>query len=154
FRFATDVDQDLAVPDDALDADQRRVLNLPDGQSTAVIGPPGSGKTTALLAVLAARVAAAGSPESVLVLTPNRAVATALRDRAARRVGVPTLGPLVRSIDSYAYLRVAEAAVAAGQPRPRLMTGAVQDEIVADLLAGHLESGSGPAWPDALGPAV
>src|SRR5690606_11254781 len=39
---------------------------------------------------------------------------------------------------------------AAGQTPPRLLTGAEQDADVAALLAGHLESGTGPAWPDPL----
>jgi len=138
-------------PGIVLDASQRAVVDLPDDASAAVLGAPGSGKTTTIVELVADRVHTRGwDPRSVLVLTSARAAATALRDRLAVRLGVPTDGPLARTAPSLAYEIVGAAARAAGQTPPRLLTGAEQDADVAALLAGHVESGGGPAWPDPL----
>lgn len=86
----------LAVP--VLDASQKQVLDLADSQSAAVIGAPGSGKTTTLIELVADRVLGRGlSPDDLLVLAPTRYSATRLRDRLATRIGVPTRGPLART---------------------------------------------------------
>ncbi len=140
-----------------LDAAQQAVLDLPDGMSGAVIGAPGSGKTTALVELVAERVLNRGySPSEVLVLVPTRAGATALRDRIAVRLAVPTNGPLARSANSVAFQIVRFAVAQAGGPPPTLLTGGEQDQIISELLQGHLDDGprAGPAWPSTLGPDV
>ncbi|PPF49288.1 ATP-dependent DNA helicase, partial [Clavibacter michiganensis] len=87
-----------------LDPSQRAVLELPVGTSAAVIGAPGSGRTTVLRELVAERIVAQGlDPAEVLVLAPSRAAATRLRDELALRVGVPTLGPLARTATSVAF---------------------------------------------------
>ncbi|MDJ0339319.1 ATP-dependent DNA helicase [Cryobacterium sp. PH31-O1] len=137
------------------DAAQQAALDLPDGVSVAVIGAPGSGKTTTLVELVADRVLNRGySPSEVLVLVPTRAGATALRDRIALRLGVPTNGPLARSANSVAFQIVRSAVAQAGGPAPTLLTGGEQDQIIAELLQGHLDDGAGPAWPATLGPDV
>jgi superfamily I DNA/RNA helicase/RecB family exonuclease len=99
----------------------------------------------------------------VLVLASSRAAATRLRDRLALRVGVPSNGPLARTVSSLAFELVGAAARAAGAVPPRLVTAAEQDADIAAMLDGHLEGhlagtdehgGSGPVWPDPLEPAV
>jgi superfamily I DNA/RNA helicase/RecB family exonuclease len=147
---------DAATTDAALlDDGQRRVLQIPDGASAAIIGAPGTGKTTALIELVAERVLERGySPSEVLVLVPTRAGATALRDTLALRLGVPTNGPLARTANSVAFQIVRDAAAAAGEPSPTLLTGGEQDQIIAELLQGHLDEGDGPEWPDPLGPEV
>ena len=138
-----------------LDAAQQAVLDLPDGVSGAVIGAPGSGKTMTLVELVADRVLNRGySPSEVLVLVPTRAGATALRDRLALRLGVPTNGPLARSANSVAFQIVRSAVAQAGDPPPTLLTGGEQDQIIAELLQGHLDDGAGPAWPATLGADV
>jgi superfamily I DNA/RNA helicase len=78
----------------SLDASQLAVVELPDGASAAVLGAPGSGKTTTIVELVADRVLARGwDPRSVLVLTSARPAAARLRDRLAVRLGVPTDGP-------------------------------------------------------------
>ncbi|WP_241980144.1 ATP-dependent helicase [Cryobacterium glaciale] len=137
------------------DAAQQAVLDLPDGVSVAVIGAPGSGKTTTLVELVADRVLNRGyAPSEVLVLVPTRAGATALRDRIALRLGVPTNGPLARSANSVAFQIVRSAVARAGGPMPTLLTGGEQDQIIAELLQGHLDDGTGPVWPATLGPDV
>ncbi len=138
-----------------LDPSQRAVVELPDDASASVIGAPGSGKTTTLVELVANRVLERGfAPEQVLALTPSRSTATRLRDILALRLAVPTNGPLARSVNSLAFEIVGHATALSGGAVPRLITGGEQDHDMAQLLAGHLEDGTGPAWPELLGPQV
>jgi superfamily I DNA/RNA helicase/RecB family exonuclease len=138
-----------------LDAGQQAIVDLPDGASAAVLGAPGSGKTTTIVELIADRIdGRRWSPDSVLVLASSRAAATRLRDRLALRVGVPSNGPLARTVSSFAFEVVGAAARAAGAVPPRLVTAAEQDADIAAILEGHLESASGPAWPEPLEPPV
>jgi superfamily I DNA/RNA helicase/RecB family exonuclease len=140
---------------EALDASQHAVVDLPDGASAAVLGAPGTGKTTTLVELLADRVLDRGwGADAVLALTTSRASATRLRDAIALRLGVPTTGAMARSVNSFAFEIVGEAARAAGARPPRLVTGSDQDADIAALLEGHLEDGAGPDWPTTLGPDV
>lgn len=139
----------------ALDDSQRAVVLLPDGASASVIGAPGTGKTTTLVELAADRVLNRGwSPNELVVLTTGRLAATRLRDRLALRLGRPTTGPLARTANSLAFEVVGHAAREAGRNPPRLVTGGEQDSDIAELLAGHLEDGTGPAWPEHLAPEV
>ena len=151
-----------------LNASQSRVLALPDLDSgsdphaaahshahAAVVGAPGSGKTTTLVELVADRVLGRGwDAESVLALTSSRATATALRDRIAARLQLPTNGPMARSATSLAFEIASTAAVREGRHPLRLITGGEQDNDFAQLLAGHLDTGGGPDWPPHLGPQV
>jgi superfamily I DNA/RNA helicase/RecB family exonuclease len=138
-----------------LDDSQRAVVDLPDDASAAVLGAPGTGKTTTVIELVADRVLDRGwDPSEVLVLTPMRATATRLRDALSVRLGRATAGPMARSVASFAFEIVTEASRAAGVPAPRLVTGAEQDADIGSLLEGHLVDGTGPAWPDDLGPDV
>jgi superfamily I DNA/RNA helicase/RecB family exonuclease len=138
-----------------LDDSQAAVLGLADDASAAVLGTPGSGKTTTLVEFLADRVHRAGfAPEQVLALTSSRSTAAQLRDRLALRLGVPSNGPLARTVNSLAFDIVGHAARAAGTEPPQLVTGGEQDSDLAQLLAGQLEDGAGIAWPEHLAPEV
>ncbi|MDO7881339.1 ATP-dependent DNA helicase [Antiquaquibacter soli] len=139
----------------ALDASQRAVLDLPAEASAAVLGAPGTGKTTTLIELVADRVLGAGwGPDAVLALTTSRASATRLRDAIALRLVTPTTGPMARSVNSLAFEIVRDAARSAGEPLPRLVSGGEQDAELAALLEGHLAEGGGPEWPESLGPEV
>jgi superfamily I DNA/RNA helicase len=138
-----------------LDASQRAVLDLTDGSSAAVIGAPGSGKTATLVELVAHRVERRGySAEDLLVLTSSRTTATRLRDILALRLGLPTNGPIARTVNSLAFEIVGNAARIAGVDAPRLATGGDQDSDIAQLIDGQLEDGAGPDWPEQLGPPV
>ncbi|TFD80148.1 ATP-dependent helicase [Cryobacterium sp. Sr8] len=153
--FERRTDPDPSADAHHLDDTQRAVLDIADGASAAVIGAPGTGKTTALVELVADRVLRRGySPSEVLVLVPTRSGATSLRDRLALRLGVPTNGPLARTANSLAFQIVRDAEARAGGTAPTLLTGGEQDQIIAELLAGHLFDGTGPNWPDPLGPEV
>ena len=117
-----------------------------DADATAsgvVIGAPGTGKTTALVDRVVHLLATGLRPEEVLALTPNRQAATSLRDRIGVLVDQATPGPLARSVGSFAFQLVRGAMVHAGEEPPALLTGADQDRIIAELLAGDAEDG---AW--------
>jgi len=153
FRPVTD--DERAARAVALDPSQRAVLDLPDGASAAVIGAPGTGKTTTLVEFVVDRLQVRGwSPRSVLALSPTRTTATRLRDVLAARLEVPTPGPLARTVASVAFDVVGHAARLAGEAPPTLLTGGDQDTVVRAVLEGHAAEGGGPAWPDELGPRV
>ncbi|MEC5150459.1 PD-(D/E)XK nuclease family protein [Cryobacterium sp. GrIS_2_6] len=136
------LDRDVSAPPFRLDGSQRAALELADGVSAALIGAPGTGKTTTLIELLAERVLERGyAPGEVLLLVPTRAGATVLRDRLALRLGVPTNGPLARTANSVAFELVRGAEAAADGPAPTLLTGGEQDQIIAELLQGDFDDG-------------
>ncbi|MFU8946422.1 ATP-dependent helicase [Mycetocola zhadangensis] len=134
-----------------LDESQQAVLDLDTAASAAVSGAPGSGKTTTVVELVADRILTWGyAPAEVLVLAPNRRASARLRDRLALRIGVPTPGPLARTLSSVAFSIVGARAALEGYEPPRLLTGAEQDTVIAEMLAGHELDGTGPVWPDPL----
>ncbi|MFZ7088292.1 PD-(D/E)XK nuclease family protein [Curtobacterium sp. RRHDQ10] len=151
----------------APDAAHRAVLDLPDVGSAAVIGAPGTGKTTVLAQLVAARLGRPGAitPDgfgTVVALTSSRPAATALRDRLAATVDRVVPGALARTVNSLAFEIVTHAASTAGDEPPTLLTGGEQDAILADLLAGDdlladdelLGAVGTPTWPEPISSAV
>lgn len=140
------------------DAGQRAVAGAHVDASGVIIGAPGTGKTQTLIDRVAALLGDhALAPEQVLVLTPNRQAATVLRDRIGVRIDQATPGPLARSLGSFAFQIVRGAMVHAGEEPPALLTGADQDRIIADLLAGDADdegSGAPSRWPESLSSEV
>lgn len=123
-----------------------------------VLGGPGTGVSSLLVDIAATRIAAGADPESVLLLTGSGRVNAAARGALtaallAARAGEPCRSvvrqPLVRSVHSYAFGVLRLAAQRAGDPPPRLITGAEQDGVIRELLAGDLEDGAA-AWPAQL----
>lgn len=164
----------VAVEAVALDAGQRAVVDARRTPGAIVLGAPGSGKTTAVVELVAAAVLDDGlDPASVLVLTPSRRTATVLRDRLALRLATPSPGalpgslpgalpgPLARSLAAYAFSVVTASHRLGGLVEPRLLSGADHDADLAELLdRSELEAilgadaAPGPAWPEHLGPEV
>ncbi|MHC3000371.1 DNA helicase [Microbacterium sp. HJ5] len=141
----------------ALDDQQRAIAALPRDASAVVVGAPGTGKTTALVARAAALVQAGLDPDAILVLTPSRQTATALRDRLALAVGRATSGPMARSVASFAFQLVRAHAVAVDADPPQLLTGGDEDQLIHDLLDGDAEDeqdGLASRWPEWLGPGI
>ena len=135
------------------DAGQHAVLARAAGASGVVVGAPGTGKTAVLVERVRRLVEAGLDPDALLVLTPSRQTATALRDRLALTVARATSGPLARSVASFAFQLVRAAAVADGEEPPQLLTGGDEDQIIQDLLEGDAEDerAGRPRWPDWLG---
>jgi superfamily I DNA/RNA helicase len=139
-----------------LDDAQRAVVEAGVEASGVVLGAPGTGKTEALVARVARLVSSGVAADTIVVLTPTRQTATALRDRLVAGLDVATPGPLARSIASFAFQVVRACAVSRGEPLPRLLTAGDQDRIIAELLQGDEEDAAAgdDRWPDALGAGV
>ncbi|MCO1340007.1 ATP-dependent DNA helicase [Kocuria polaris] len=149
-----------------LSAAQRRIAGLRAGHGpTLVLGAPGTGKTTALLAAVAARLGFAPGahadlePEQLLVLTSARSHASRLRDALSSMVDVTFSEPAVRTWSSYAFDLIRRARIGgylpALQRAPRLLSGPEQDALIGQILDGHAAGlQSAPEWPAALGEAV
>ncbi|MDX1874400.1 ATP-dependent DNA helicase [Mycolicibacterium sp. 120266] len=122
-----------------------------------VLGGPGTGKTSLLTGAAAAHIAAGVPTESVLLLTGSARLGAAARAQITAtllRSGTGVVRqPLVRTVHSYAFAVLRLAAQRGGDPPPRLITGAEQDGIIRELLAGDLEDGAA-SWPASLHPAL
>ncbi|SJN30193.1 ATP-dependent DNA helicase SCO5183 [Microbacterium esteraromaticum] len=136
------------------DAAQHAIVHADVTACGVIIGAPGTGKTTALVDRVV-HLLGDGTlrPEEVLVLTASRQAATALRDRIGVRISQATPGPLARSLGSFAFQLVRGAMVRAGAEPPALLTGADQDRIIAELLAGDAEDET-ITWPEMLSASV
>ncbi|MGH3657318.1 MAG: UvrD-helicase domain-containing protein, partial [Micromonosporaceae bacterium] len=132
-----------------LDPSQRTVVDHIGGP-LLVIGGPGTGKTTALVEAVLARVAQGADPQQVLVLTFSRRGAARLRDRIAARLGAGAVRELsVRTFHGYAFALLRSVAAGRGEPPPRLLNGPEQDLVIRELLASD-----DVGWPTELRPAL
>jgi superfamily I DNA/RNA helicase/RecB family exonuclease len=144
-------------PPELLDPVQSAVTALRPGSGPVVLlGAPGTGKTTALVEAVVARVVRDGvPPDAVLVLAASRTAAAALRDRICARLARTVREPLARTPHAYAFGLLRRARVLEGDPPPRLISGPEQDRVLADLLAGHEEGVvEPPPWPATIGPEL
>ncbi|WP_228837428.1 ATP-dependent helicase [Nocardia amamiensis] len=151
-----------------LDAAAEDGPTRPGWQPWQVLGGPGTGKTSLLVDIAAARIAAGSDPESVLVLAHSKQAARAVRDAITARLAGPAPGaeggvpgatrePLVRTVHSYAFSVLRRHAAAHGNPPPRLLTGAEQDAVLREMLRGDLAditAGANGLWPQRLRPAL
>ncbi len=140
----------MRTTEDRLDDSQLRAVRqrVPVLQ---VLGAPGTGKTRVAVATVLDRVVRDGlAPDAALVLAPTRVAAGRLRDQITAAVSGTTTQPLARTPSAFAFQVLSDAAAHDHAPPPRLLTGAEQDVVLGDLLAGHRESGTGPAWPPGL----
>ncbi|MDQ3826981.1 MAG: AAA family ATPase, partial [Actinomycetota bacterium] len=133
----------------------RRVLEHAGGP-LRVLGGPGAGKTTLVAHTVAERLRRGADPEQVLVLASSRRAAVNLRERIVEQLvagGVtPTVRePLVRTVHSYAFSVLRLQASLHDGPPPRLLSGAEQDVVIRELLAGDLQAGGPPRLRPALG---
>jgi superfamily I DNA/RNA helicase len=120
-----------------------------------VLGAPGSGKTTLAIDYLVRLVNHQRvHPDQLRLLTPTRQQATELRDGVGIRVSTPTRGPMVMSIQAFAFDLVRTDRERRGEPPPRLRSGADVDLDIAQLLSEHSHEGGGPQWPTHLTPEV
>lgn len=149
-----------ASPAITLDPAQSAVVDHRAGP-LLVLGGPGTGKTTALVEAVAARVAEGVPPDQILILTFGRKSANALRNRIEARLGRTAQGqaaghqtmaePVVRTFPAYAFGLLRLAAAERGEPAPRLLTGPEQDAVIRDLLTAP---DAADRWPAGLRQAV
>ncbi|WP_145943313.1 ATP-dependent helicase [Corynebacterium glyciniphilum] len=139
--------------------DERLDTRLP----YSVLGGPGTGKTSLLVDTVVDFLDSGGTADEVMVVTPSKEAAGALRDQITEAVrfreGYATTGTMVRSVHSwaFAFLRAVAQEDQAGRTartaQPRLMTGAEHDLQIRTLLRGHAEDGTGQ-WPEDIRPAL
>jgi superfamily I DNA/RNA helicase/RecB family exonuclease len=143
-------------PDPRPAADAREAALAHRGGPLVVLGAPGTGKSTLAVDLVVDRVRRDGvPPETCLVLAPTRRAAASLRAAVTARLGGTTTEPLARTPAALAFALLRQDAVLAGRPEPRLLSGAEQDVVLRDLLAGH-EAGDAPAppWPPGVRAAL
>lgn len=130
------------------DEDQARAV-AHRGPALLVRGAAGTGKTSTALALVAARVAAGElRADEVLVVAPTRRAAARLRDDLSARLRRTTGQPVVRTAASAAFSVLRARAALLGEPAPTLISGPEQDQVLAELLAGHAAGeGARVAWP-------
>lgn len=148
-----------AVPD----PDQAAVIDARD-DTLLVLAGPGTGRTfTALRVIVEAVTRGEVSAGRCLLLSPTRRSAGDLRDRLSGLLAATVDRPLVRTPSALAFALLRRHAGLTGEPLPRLLSGAEQDAVLGELLAGHrraerLDQGpggdvgagigvSGPDWP-------
>ncbi|HVF52728.1 MAG TPA: ATP-dependent helicase, partial [Actinomycetota bacterium] len=128
---------------------QRAAVDFGYG-TTKLLGPAGSGKTTALIERAAALVVAGTEPETILFLVQDRRSTEDLRNRFVRRLGRSIAGPAVLTFHGFAWSLLTKSLLAEtpdgregdfgyqfvglGQ-EPVLLTAFDQRALVRDLLA-------------------
>lgn len=142
-------------PEPVWDGPARQVLAHRAGP-LRVVGGPGTGKTTLLLAAITARVRSGDDPSRTLVLVGSRRAAAELRERlTGPGDGRTSREPLVRTVHSYAFGVLRLHAALHGDPPPRLLASAEQDAVVRDLLGGELDGDvDDSGWSGSLRPAL
>ncbi|QGH70276.1 UrvD/REP family ATP-dependent DNA helicase [Pseudactinotalea sp. HY158] len=138
-----------------LDAAQQEVHDaVLAGGNHVVLGPPGSGKTTTAVEVFL-DWCRANDPDRAVLLVPSRRAAALIGEEVSARLGRTTSRTLVRTPASLAFTILRLAAQRAGRPAPTLLTGPDQDQILGDLIEGHLSGeGARVGWPDAITPQM
>ncbi|BDS48768.1 DNA helicase [Rhodoluna sp. KAS3] len=127
---------------------------------STVYGSPGSGKTTAVEAAFMRGIASGLSADQVLVLAATRESANTLRDSLALKLQGAVSGSLARTVSSFAFGVMHQAAVAAGHKLPELISGSEQDRLLAEIIESHLldlqstSAGNFGDWPKHITPTV
>jgi superfamily I DNA/RNA helicase/RecB family exonuclease len=138
------------LPGLELSNEQLQVAKLSSDSSALVYGAPGSGKTTALKALVINRLKSGAAPEEVLVISATRTSATKLRDELALEYQGSTPGPLARTLQSFAFQILREKSLSLGIKPPELITGSEQDQIISELIEDFLTKDLPSDWPTQL----
>ncbi len=138
----------------SFDAAQSRVLGLDVRGHARVVGAAGTGKTSLLVECYAKVLEHSGwQPADLLVLAPNRLVASRLRARVEQRVHRVLDTVPVRTASSFAFSLLNRHSAEIGEPPPRLLTGAAHDETISEVIRTHIES-PGQSGASGLTPEV
>ena len=124
-----------------------------------VYGAPGSGKSSLAVELALRNLAEGYDSKRLLLLSPTRLSAARLSDELDRRLAAGLTEEMtvsfseqpVKSFASYAFWLLGQArrlGVAGAHPRPRLLSGAEQDQIIGRLLTAKAEAAqnSASAW--------
>ncbi len=142
------VRRSLAQPDLLLNPEQTAVLASTESR-LLVVGAPGTGKTTTLVASAIARIQSGLDPESILILTYGRERASDIRDRIALSAHTTTAEPIARTFHSLAF-SIINQGDHADAFKYVLISGAEQDLAIRQLLQTDITR-TGIDWhPDLL----
>jgi superfamily I DNA/RNA helicase len=112
---------------------------------SCVVGAPGAGKTSQLVKAVA-QLESEFHPDRILVLTPSRLAAVALRDQIALSSGRPSSSPRARSISSFAFEQLSKR-----NPDLKLLSGPAQQQLLQELVASSKNQAAWGLNPKALG---
>lgn len=130
---------------------------------TLVYGAPGAGKTVAAVETVLDFLRSGEDSRRLLVLSPTRTSAARLRDRTETRWAQESPAAALseqpsRSFASYAFWVLSEARrrgfISFSARTPRLLSGAEQDRIIADIVAELTAEAGTESWPASLKQAV
>lgn len=149
----------LFSPGYDLDDHQQQVVDQTPGHGPhLVLGGPGTGKTTTAVEYAVAKIKAGVPTSKILFLTNTRTAASTLRSQLTARLNYEAIDSRaetpVRSFASYAFdlitrIREHEAAT------PRLLAGAEQDRVIAELIEGYMtDPDLALDWPASLEQAI
>ncbi|HIW96202.1 MAG TPA: ATP-dependent helicase [Candidatus Corynebacterium gallistercoris] len=123
----------------------------------AVLGGPGTGKTSLLIEAAVEFMRAGGAAEEIMFFAATKEAATDLRNRIFARLTAEgdyaATGSLVRSVHSWAFAFYRSIQLQRGKPAPRLMTGAEHDMQIREILRGTALDGN-RYWPENVVPAL
>ncbi|WP_426706084.1 PD-(D/E)XK nuclease family protein [Corynebacterium auriscanis] len=123
----------------------------------AVLGGPGTGKTSFLIDAALAHIRAGGLVDEIMFVTPSKESATRVRNEIFHALSggdqYAGTGAMVRSVHSWAFAYYRAHMVEQEQVAPRLISGAEHDIIIRELLREHAATGTGP-WPEDVREAV
>ncbi|MDO5737139.1 MAG: ATP-dependent DNA helicase [Propionibacteriaceae bacterium] len=119
----------------------QREAAVPGPGVRLVLGGPGSGKTLTLVESVAARLAAGGSLERIVVLASSRSAAQLIRREIARRVDRAQVSPRVTTMHGFSLGLLRDM----GDPEQdlRLLRAPEQEFRIRELMAGLPED----FWP-------
>ncbi len=137
-----------ARPEIPLGAEQREVI-AHRGSPLVVLGGPGTGKSSALIARTQSYIESGCNPNSILVITFDRHRATELNDQIFAQNKGTTSGSLVKTFPALAFSILRLYRAQRGQKPPRLRSGPEQDYVIRELLAGAHERNT-HNWPEHL----
>jgi superfamily I DNA/RNA helicase/RecB family exonuclease len=139
-----------SVRDLSLDVTQLQAVNLPAEAVAAVIGSPGSGKTSCLKARFLHLVDKGAKPEQVVVIAQTRDSANLYRDQLALELQNATAGPVAKTLTSLAFSVLVDRARKLNAPTPTLLSGSEQDAMLQEIIKNQEPE----IWPKQLDATV
>lgn len=129
-------------------------MDVPTSGRWRVTGEAGSGVSSFLVDAVVEKLRSGADPDGVLVITASKEAASRLREQLHESLiavdsSYVSNAPLVRPVHSLAFALVRSLL----DEHIRLITGAEQDGVIRDLLAGHAEDHRGD-WPSDIRPAL
>jgi len=136
------------APEISFDQKQQEII-AHRGSPLIVLGGPGTGKSATLVARAKSYISSGVNPNKILVITFDRHRATELNDEIFAQFRETTEGSLVKTFPALAFAILRLYRAKSGAKPPRLRTGAEQDYLIRELLAGSYEKNP-HGWPEHL----